>query len=69
MSQMQQFGSRSGVSLDQVAHTIARIAAAPQPKLRYPIGGQTRVAPLLKHLLPQRWFESLVIRQFGASPS
>lgn len=69
MSQMQQLGSRSGVPLDHVAQTIARIVAARHPDLRYPIGGQARFAPLLKQFLPQRWFESFVIRQFGASAS
>lgn len=69
MRQMGQEAARTGVSLKQVAQTIARIVAARCPHLRYPVGGQARFAPLLKHLLPQRWFESFVARQFGAAAS
>jgi short-subunit dehydrogenase len=68
MSQMGQF-SRSGIPLDHVTQTIARIVAARQPLLRYPVGRQARFAPLLKQFLPRRWFESFVIRQFGTAPS
>lgn len=69
MLQMEQSASRSGIPLDHVAQTIARIVAARQPRLRYPVGGQARFAPLLKQFLPQRWFESFVVRQFGTAPS
>ncbi len=69
MRQMEQSASGTGVSLGQVAQTITRIVAARQPRLRYPVGGQARFAPLLKQLLPQRWFESFVVRQFGTASS
>lgn len=69
MRQMEHTQSASGIPLSAVAQTIARVVAERQPRLRYPIGGQARFAPLLKQLLPQRWFEAFVLRQFRTSAS
>jgi len=66
MNQMQQLAANDGIALNFVAQTIATIIAKPYPMLRYPIGGLTRMMPLLKHVLPQRWFEAFIMRRFGA---
>lgn len=69
MHQMRQLGSHSGIPLDRAAQMIARLVTTPHPRLRYPIGMQARLIPLLKQFLPQRWFEAFMIRRFGVAVS
>jgi NAD(P)-dependent dehydrogenase (short-subunit alcohol dehydrogenase family) len=51
---------------EPVARLVERILADPRPRLRYTVGmpAQRIVVPL-KRLLPQRWFEALLVRALG----
>ena len=55
------YGSR--VRPDDVAAVVARILDHPKPRLRYPIGARVRFVPLLKAMLPQGVFESMIRHQ------
>ena len=55
------YGSR--VRPEDVAAVVARILDHPKPRLRYPIGARARFVPLLKAMLPQGVFESMIRRQ------
>ena len=48
-----------------VADLITRIAADPNPRLRYMIGRDARVRWWLRNLLPWSWYEKLVLRKVG----
>jgi hypothetical protein len=37
---------------EDVADTVARVLAAPRPALRYAVGGQARLLPFLKAVMP-----------------
>ena len=69
MNQMQQLAANDGIALNYLAQKITTIIAKPYPALRYPIGGLTHVMPLLKLVLPQRWFEMVIMRRFGVLPA
>ena len=56
-------GLRSTVEPATVARVVAGIVEHPAPRLRYPIGPQARLVPLLKALLPQAIFEAIIRRQ------
>ena len=56
-------GHRSTFEPGAVARVVARIVEHPAPRLRYPIGQQARFVPLLKALLPQAIFETILRRQ------
>jgi short-subunit dehydrogenase len=56
-----------GVSTHQVAQAVMQVVKQKRPNLRYPIGLQTRFAPQMKQLLPQRLYESFILRQFSTS--
>jgi NAD(P)-dependent dehydrogenase (short-subunit alcohol dehydrogenase family) len=47
-----------------IAKKIASIAIANKTTLRYPIGKGVKFAVLMKSLLPWRWWEYIVLRQF-----
>ena len=49
----------------QVADLIARIAADPDPRLRYMIGRDAFTRWWLYRLLPWRWYEKLVVKKVG----
>jgi NAD(P)-dependent dehydrogenase (short-subunit alcohol dehydrogenase family) len=49
----------------QVADLIARIAADPDPRLRYMIGRDAFLRWWLRNLLPWKWYEKLVLRKVG----
>lgn len=55
------YGSR--VRPEDIAAVVARILDHPKPRLRYPIGARARFVPLLKAMLPQGVFESMIRRQ------
>jgi NAD(P)-dependent dehydrogenase (short-subunit alcohol dehydrogenase family) len=59
---MQDSGKGSRTRPEDVADTIARVLAAPRPALRYAVGGQARVLPFLKAVMPQRPFEAMLSR-------
>lgn len=46
----------------EVADLIARIATAPQPKFRWPIGQGSRMLFAAKSLLPWSWLERIILR-------
>ena len=51
----------------QVADLIARILETPEPRLRYVIGKDARIALLMRKLLPPAVFERLMIKLSGLS--
>jgi hypothetical protein len=48
-----------------VADLIARIAADPDPRLRYMIGRDAFMRWWLYRLLPWKWYEKLVVKKIG----
>lgn len=48
----------------EVAETVVRIAQARYPRLRYVLGNSARIAIIGKALLPWKWFEQIIQRQF-----
>jgi short-subunit dehydrogenase len=59
-------GRKAALSAAAVAEAVVKVVETARPPLRYPVGGQARFVPLLKTLLPQRWFETLMMRMFVA---
>jgi NAD(P)-dependent dehydrogenase (short-subunit alcohol dehydrogenase family) len=59
-----QAGSIASLSAEQIARTIVAVIESPRPRLRYRVGGQVRSLSLLKQLLPERLFESAIMRLF-----
>jgi NAD(P)-dependent dehydrogenase (short-subunit alcohol dehydrogenase family) len=57
-------GRRANLMAEEVAHAIVHVVETPRPRLRYPVGGQTRISTLLKQFLPERFFEAFIMRQF-----
>ncbi len=53
-------GFESKVLPADVAEVMASVIEHPRPRLRYPIGAQARLIPLLKVLLPQGVFERMI---------
>jgi|SRR5579883_3057252 NAD(P)-dependent dehydrogenase (short-subunit alcohol dehydrogenase family) len=49
----------------EVARLIARVAEAPNPRLRYLVGTDARIQIWLKRILPWKWHEKLVARAVG----
>lgn len=48
-----------------VGEKVAEIVIDPQPKLRYRIGDDAQLVPLLKNLMPRSVFEIGLLRRFG----
>jgi NAD(P)-dependent dehydrogenase (short-subunit alcohol dehydrogenase family) len=48
-----------------IAHLIVRIANNPNPRLRYMIGTDARLAYMLKRMLPWKSFEKLILNRMG----
>jgi NAD(P)-dependent dehydrogenase (short-subunit alcohol dehydrogenase family) len=48
-----------------VADLIARILDTPQPKLRYVVGKDARMALIMRRLLPAGIFESMIVKMSG----
>lgn len=63
---MRTLGNQSVVTPESVARTVLKAVDAPHPLLRYPVGRQAQILPRLKALIPQRWYERLMVSQFGA---
>lgn len=59
-----QAGERAQLTMDHVATVIARVIDEPKPRLRYLVGTQARLVVSLRALLPDRMFESFIMRQF-----
>lgn len=57
--------AKSRANPQQVADLIARILETPDPKLRYVIGRDAKMALLLRKILPARAFERLMIKLSG----
>ena len=57
-------GRKATLTPGKVAAQVVRIVATRQPRLRYYVGMQTHMTMRLRRLLPARWFESFVMRQF-----
>jgi short-subunit dehydrogenase len=56
---------QGGMMPEQVAQVVERIVDARSPRLRYPIGTQARLIPMMKQLIPQRMFMSVARRAYG----
>jgi hypothetical protein len=59
---MQDSGKSSRTRPDDLADTVARVLAAPRPALRYAVGGQARMLPFLKAVIPRSPFEAMLSR-------
>ncbi|MEM8863164.1 MAG: SDR family oxidoreductase, partial [Chloroflexota bacterium] len=64
IGRMREMGRNSPVSTHTVAEKVVQIVASSKPKLRYPVGNQSRYVPYMKQLLPQRLFERFMVAQF-----
>ncbi|MGL4631289.1 MAG: SDR family oxidoreductase [Leadbetterella sp.] len=53
-----------GISMIKIAEVVQQIIITPKPKLRYKIGGLTKMFTLLKALVPQTYFERTVLNNF-----
>ena len=67
IGRMRELGQSSPVNMGTVAKTVEQIVASSKPKLRYPVGNQSRFIPYMKLLLPQRLFERFMVNQFVKS--
>jgi NAD(P)-dependent dehydrogenase (short-subunit alcohol dehydrogenase family) len=45
----------------EVAAAVVKVALAPAPRLRYPLGRGTAAMSLLRSLLPWKWYERMVL--------
>lgn len=52
----------------RVADLVLKAARTKRPRPRYGIGGGARSIPMLKVLLPRRWFDALLLRAYGLPP-
>lgn len=57
----------TGSDPQEIADLIVRVAQAPRPKLRYPIGKGVTLNLLLKQFLPWEWIEGRVSRRINKS--
>ncbi|MBC7872154.1 MAG: hypothetical protein H7Y09_15015, partial [Chitinophagaceae bacterium] len=64
MSETTQKTGAAGISPDHVAKAVAHAFTAPRPKTRYVVGADAKVASALRWLLPDRWFEAVMERQY-----
>ena len=55
-------GARGVLTADAVAKVVVRAVTAGRPKARYPIGSQARIAPLVRRALPDRMWDSMMLR-------
>lgn len=56
---------RQMCTVDQVAETVAAAATAPRPRTRYRVGRGANLAVALASVLPDRWFDAAIRKQFG----
>lgn len=49
----------------EVARLVARVAAAPNPRLRYVVGTDAHIQKWMKKLLPWSWYERIIVRELG----
>ncbi|MEM7798222.1 MAG: SDR family NAD(P)-dependent oxidoreductase [Chloroflexota bacterium] len=64
VSSLVEMGSNSPVKPETVARTVLKVISTPNPKLRYPVGNTARWLPVMKQMLPQQWFERMMLNQF-----
>lgn len=53
-----------GTSKQAIAEIVEKIILSEKPKFRYKIGSATKILPLLKAIMPQNTFESMVLKSF-----
>lgn len=58
-------GVEQGENPQKVADKVRMIVQATRPKLRYRVGGDAQIVPILAKLLPERLFLSVLRRHFG----
>ncbi|MDZ8104967.1 MAG: SDR family oxidoreductase [Nostoc sp. DedQUE12a] len=61
---MQMIASR-GISADIVAQAVVHALIAKQPKTRYLVGQDAKIQALLKHILPDRLHDRLILYSMG----
>ncbi|MBC1240046.1 SDR family NAD(P)-dependent oxidoreductase [Nostoc sp. 2RC] len=61
---MQMIASR-GISADIVAQAVVHALTAKQPKTRYLIGQDAKIQAVLKHILPDRLYDRLILYSMG----
>ncbi|MFN6541326.1 MAG: SDR family oxidoreductase [Nostoc sp. EkiNYC01] len=61
---MQIIASR-GISADIVAQTVVHALTAKQPKTRYLVGQDAKIQAVLKHILPDRLHDRLILYSMG----
>ncbi|HYW22296.1 MAG TPA: SDR family oxidoreductase [Nodularia sp. (in: cyanobacteria)] len=54
-----------GISADIVAQTVLQALTAQQPKTRYVVGQDAKIAVLLKYLLPDRVYDRVMLYSMG----
>ncbi|MDZ7957037.1 MAG: SDR family oxidoreductase [Aulosira sp. DedQUE10] len=57
--------SKKGISTDIVAQAVVHALTAKQPKTRYLVGQDAKIASLLKYLLPDKVFDRVILASMG----
>jgi short-subunit dehydrogenase len=55
-------GARGVLSAEDVARVVVKAAMSDRPKTRYKIGNQARLAPLVRRAVPDRMWDSMMLR-------
>jgi NAD(P)-dependent dehydrogenase (short-subunit alcohol dehydrogenase family) len=55
-------GVRGVLTAEDVAKVVVRAATSERPRTRYRIGSQARVAPLIRRAMPDRMWDSMMLR-------
>ena len=56
--------SENGIPMERIYKTLLKALQSEKPRFRYRIGGMTRFLSALKAILPERIFQSMVLRSF-----
>lgn len=54
-----------GISADIVAQTVVHALTAKQPKTRYLVGHDAKIGAVLKHILPDRLHDKVILYSMG----
>ncbi|MBD2517127.1 SDR family oxidoreductase [Nostoc sp. FACHB-973] len=63
--QKMQIIASKGISADIVAQTVVHALTAKQPKTRYLVGQDAKIGAVLKHILPDRLHDRLILYSMG----
>lgn len=59
--------SEEGIPMERICRALLKVIQSEQPRFRYRIGGMSKFLSALKWLLPERIFQSMVLRSFRIS--